>query len=209
MSDRTMEQVDAIVDHAPTRKLSCLEAMKERRGDVVCFTPALLVTRGHMPADPIGEFVSRFNIPADGHPFCVEVNPPTLPFFTGIGFTATAHDTINWDRRLYAVPRAYADNCMNFLGSIGITDGSFFASAVSYQLNIPDPTMPQFNSEPHLIPVHIFGILVEDTITYLEANGIMPPFVKTVPANLALRQSGSFKKCAFTEAEFKKLRGEE
>jgi hypothetical protein len=209
MTERTLAQTDAIQEHAPTRRLSCLEAMTERRGDIVCFTPALLVTHGHLPADPIGEFVSRFNVPAEDWPFCVELNPPTLPFFTGLGMTTNQSEVVNWDRRLYAVPKAQADNCINFLGGIGISGNGFFASAVTYELNIPDPTMPQFNITPHLIPVVVFGVLVEDKLTYLSPNGVMPPFVKTIPAKQALERVGNFKQCAFTEAEFKKLRGDE
>lgn len=209
MTDRSMAQAEAIQEHAPTRRLSCLEAMKERKGDVVCFTPALLVTHGQLPADPIGEFVSRFNVPAAEWPFCVELNPPTLPFFTGLGVTTNRHEVVNWDRRLYAVPKSQADNCINFLGGIGISGGNFFASAVTYEIQIPDPTMPQFNTTPHLIPIIVFGVLVEDKLTYLEPNGVMPPFVKTIPASQAIQNNGKFKKCAFTEAEFKKLRGDE
>jgi hypothetical protein len=55
----------------------------------------------------------------------------------------------------------------------------------------------------------VFGVLVEDKLTYLSPNGIMPPFVKTIPANQALKHVRNFKQCAFTEAEFKKLRGDE
>jgi len=203
-----LTQTAVIKEHAPTTRLSCLAAMRERSGDVVCFTPALLVTHGKMPADPVGEFVARFNVAKDEQPFCVEVFKPVFPFFTGLGVSQISGNTIDWDRRLYAIPRAQSSTCLNFLGGLGVSGSDFFASAVTYEISIPDPTMSQFTNSAVFIPVHIFGVLANNNVTYLEPNGVLPPFVKTIPANIALEHTNSFKRNSFTEADFKKLRGE-
>lgn len=179
-----LKQAEPITDQLPIQKLSCMAAMRERRGDVVCFTPALLLTHGRFPLDPLNEFVARFNIPAPGRPFCVEIRPPTLPFFSGLGVTTLAGAAVDWDRRLYAIPQKYAKSCVDFLGGIGIAGADFVASSVTYEINVPDPTMPQFNAA-HMIPVTVFGILLANKITYLEPNGFLPPFVKTIPKDSA------------------------
>lgn len=207
MSDITIHNAPSVEAGPPTKKLSCLEAMKEQRGEVVCFTPALLITHGQMPVDPLNEFVSRFNVPKEGHPFCVEVYPPTFPFFADIGATVQNGEVIDWDRRLYAVPKAYADLCFNFLGGLGMTGDNFFASAVTYEMEIPDPTMPQFTGTHNTIPIIVVGILSQTTLTYLQPNGAMPPFVKTVPASIARQYDHKFKS-GLAPDDLAKIRGE-
>lgn len=192
MSDSDLRPVAAVTEKTAIRRLSCLEAMKERRGEVTCFTPALLITHAKMPVDPLNEFVARFNVPENGRPFCVEIAPPVLPFFSGLGVTLSAAGPIDWDRRLYAIKNDYAKSCFDFLGGLGVTSENFMASAVTYTVDIPDPTMPQFSGNQHYIPVTVFGVLCDDKITYLEPNGHLPPFLKTVPAAAALRHSAQF-----------------
>jgi hypothetical protein len=184
-----LTQADTVTEKIATRRLSCVEAIRERRGEVTCFTPALLITCGRLPVDPINEFVARFNVADEQRPFCVEVPPPLLPFFSGLGVTSHAGSVVDWDRRLYAVPNQVVKDCFNFLGGIGITSADFMASSVMYEIDIPDPTMPQFDSRRHVIPVTVFGVLSADKITYLEPNGALPPFLKTVPAQTALNSS--------------------
>jgi hypothetical protein len=189
MSRPAVTELASVVEKIPTQRLSCLAAMRERRGEVTCFTPALLVTAGLIPVDPVNEFVARLNVPESGRPFCVEVPPPAFPFFSGLGTTSLNGSVINWDRRLYAVPESHAKACLDFLGGIGIVGQNHIASSVTYTIDIPDPTMPQFSDSRHFIPVTIFGILRDDKITYLEPNKFLPPFLKTIPANPALKSS--------------------
>lgn len=189
MTPAGLTQVETITEKTPTRRLSCLEAMRERSGEVTCFTPALLITVGRFPVDPINEFVARFNVPESGRPFCVETPEPLFPFFSGLGTTVFAGSVVNWDRRLYAVPNTHAKECLNFLGGIGIVGNEYAASSVMYEIQIPDPTMPQFETGRHFIPVTIFGVLCENKITYLEPNKFLPPFLKTIPAGSALQSA--------------------
>lgn len=199
-------QADAVIEKTQARKLSCVEAMRERRGAVTCFTPALLITAGRLPVDPINEFVARFNVPADGRPFCVEVPEPLFPFFSGIGVTAFAGGIVNWDRRLYAVPNTHAKECLNFLSGIGVVGEGHTASSVMYEINIPDPTMPQFETAQHFIPVTVFGVLRADKITYLEPNKFLPPFLKTIPAKSAI-ESARFQ-IGLNSSDLKKIQEE-
>lgn len=206
----SIESVEAITDSRPVKRLSCLDAMRERRGEVACFTPAVLVTHGKLPIDPVREFVARFNVSADNQPFCVELPSAALPFFSGLGSSELNGVSINWDRRLYAVPVAVAALCFDYLGGIGVHGGDFFASSVAYELDIPDPTVSQFIHGGNMtyIPVQLFGVLINSKITYLAPNGYSPPVVRTVPAEPYLRQSGNFKFNPITLTDIKELRGE-
>jgi hypothetical protein len=201
---KSLSAADVITDHAPVRRLSCLEAMRERRGDIACFTPALLVTHGKMPHDPVQEFVARFNVTADHLPFCVDLPPTHTPFFRGLGSSVVDNVLVDWDRRIYAIPVAPANLCFDFLGGIGVHGQNFYASAVTYELNIPDPTALIVESGA-TIPLHIFGVLIHDQITYLAPNGYSQPVVTTVPAAMHLP---GFRINPVTELDLKRLTGE-
>jgi hypothetical protein len=201
---KSIKQVDAVTDQAPVRRLSCIEALRERRGDVVCFTPAILVTRGRMPSDPAQEFIARFSAPADKQPFCVELPPGPNRFFRGLGMSTIDNKLVDWDRRLYAIAAARADLCFSFLGGIGIHAGDFYASSVAYQIDIPDPTSPIVGAGTS-IPVHVFGVLIADKIAYLAPDGNSAPYLTVVDA---AEQITGFKKNPVTFEELKRLRGE-
>ncbi len=207
---KTLEHVDSITDSRPVKRLSCLEAMRERRGEVTCFTPALLVTHGKLPIDPVREFATRFNLSADEQPFCVEVPEALPPFFRGLGVSFLGSATINWDRRLYAVPNTAAKRCIDYMGGIGVHGPDFFASSVTYELNIPDPTVAQFIHGGNFvsIPIYVFGVLIADALTYLAPNGYSAPIARTVPAKEHLRQSGNFKFNPLTQTDIQELKGE-
>lgn len=201
---KSLNQVDTVTEHAPVRRLSCIEAMRERRGDIVCFTPALLVTHGRMPHDPAQEFSARFSAPDDKLPFCIDLPKDHRPFFNGLGVSLIDGRHIDWDRRLYAIPADRAELCFDFLGGIGVHGGDFYASAVTYQLAIPDPTEPIAGAGT-TIPLHVFGVLIRDRITYLAPNGFDTPYVT---AALAADHIPGFKLNPVTEADIKRLKGE-
>jgi len=189
---QNLNQLAPVTDQVTTSKKSLLETVRDRRGEVSFFSPALLLTAGRLPVDPLNEFVTRCSIAESARPFCVEVRPPTGPFFSGLGSSVFLNELIDWDRRLYAVPNASAEACFNFLGCIGITGDNFLASSVKYVIDIPDPTMPQFVQNQHNISVTLFGVLHDDKITYLEPRGFFPPVVKTIAASAALEGSNCF-----------------
>jgi hypothetical protein len=201
---KSLKQVDAVTEHAPVRRLSCIEAMRERRGDVVCFTPAILVTHGRMPHDPAQEFAARFGGPDDKLPFCIDLPRDHRPFFSGLGISIIDGRQIDWDRRLYAIPADQAVLCFDFLGGIGVHGADFYASAVTYQLSIPDPTEPIVGAGI-VIPLHIFGVLIRGRITYLAPNGFDTPYVSVVDA---ADHIPGFKLNPVTEADVKRLKGE-
>jgi hypothetical protein len=206
MSDhaQSLTQVDVVTDHAPVKRLSCVETLRERRGEVVCFTPALLVTVGQMPYDPAQEFIARFPAPADKQPFCIELPPGPNRFFNGLGSSVISGKTIDWDRRLYAVPAERAQLCFDFLGGIGVHSGDFYASAIDYQLEIPDPTLP-FATNGAVIPVHIFGVLIGDRVAYLAPDYANQP---SLAFGDAADHIPGFKKNPVTLHDLKRLRGE-
>jgi hypothetical protein len=180
---KTVDQAEIVKDHAAIKRQSCAETLRERRGAVVCFTPALLVTHGKMPLDPVREFASRFEAPADQQPFCFEVKEPHPPFFNGLGVSVLNGDTIDWDRRLYAITASRAAACLDFLGGIGLHGQDFFASSVAYELDVPDPTNILVGGlAVDTIRVHIFGVMINQFITYLAPQLHAPPKAATVNA---------------------------
>jgi hypothetical protein len=191
---KTVDQAETVKDPASIKRQSCAETLKERRGEVVCFTPALLVTHGKMPLDPVREFASRFEAPEDQQPFCFEVKAPHPPFFQGLGVSVLNNDTIDWDRRLYAITADRAKACLDFLGGIGLHGQDFFASSVAYTLDIPDPTNIFVGGlAVDTIRVHIFGVMANQLITYLAPQLSAPPKVATVNAGDTNLNGGDFK----------------
>jgi len=205
-SREIFKQVEVIRDSAPISRLSCVDAIRERKGDVRCFNPGLLVTRGWMPVDPVREFATRFSASPDMQPFCVALPPNARPFFRGIGVSNIAGDIVDWDRRLYGISAARAKECFDFLGGIGLKGPEFFASSVQQEIDIPDPTKPTFANKP--IHVYVFGVLIENAITYIEPNGYDTPYVNITAAAPHLALSSRFKINPLTAEQFHKLRGE-
>ena len=126
--------------------------------------------------------------------------------FRSLPVTVLDGKPVDWNRRLYAISTERANLCFRFLSGIGITGpNDYFASSVEYQLDIPDPLAinPQ-----HVIPVHIFGVLVNNVITYLAPAGYNPPTVSTIYANNRLNANLGLKVDEDLDQEFKKLRGD-
>jgi hypothetical protein len=197
----TVKEVGSLKDTAPIA-FSCLGEMRERRGDIVCFTPALLVTHGRLPVDPAVEFAARASAAADKQPFCVELPFSRAPFFSGLGSSVIDGKQIDWDRRLYGIATERAKECFDFLGGIGVSDGVGFASSVAYQIDVPDPTSRLITATTAKIPVTIFGVLRDNMITYLAPNGYDPPYVSIEPTS---NYPDTFKAKQLTSAELKTI----
>ena len=202
-SSEIFKQAETLTDVASIRQLSCVDAIRERRGDVVCFNPGLLVTCGQMPVDPVREFATRFDAPDDLQPFCVILPPHTPPFFDGIGVSRIKGVVVDWDRRLYCIAKSRAQLCFDFLGGVGLKGANFFASSVQQEIDIPDPTTPLFKNNS--IHVYVFGVLKENTITYISVPAVGVPVVAVTPAAPHIELSSKFKVNPFTGADFKKL----
>ena len=178
MSDFSLKQLDTVKGADPIRRLSCLETLKERRGEVGCFTPALLITHAKLNLDPVVDFIARHPAPHDHQPFCVELPPTSPPFFRNIPATRLNGNLVDWNRRLYAVSTARSGLCLDFLSSIGVSGPhGYFASAVLSYLNIPDPLAINPNST---IPVHVCGVFMNQHVIYLAPDGIHPPYVRAI-----------------------------
>lgn len=182
MSNPSIERVDSISSQPAVRQLSCFERLKEQRGDVCCFTPALLVAFAHIPVDPAQDFIYRFPAPAKLQPFCVELPPSAPAFFSGIPYTVLNGRAVDWNRRLYAIAAERAKECFDFLAGIGVSgQNNFFASSVMYSAKIPDPLST--SAIRSTIDVTFFGVFSADKITYLAPSFNAPPAVKTIPAD--------------------------
>lgn len=192
MSDINLQSADSIQHHAPIRQLSCLEALRDRRGDVRCFTPALLITHAYLPVDPAQDFIARFPASATLQPFCVELPPNAPPFFSGLPDTVLNGRLVNWNRRLYAIPAERSKECFDFLSGIGAYSSSgFFASSVMYDIAIPDPL--SLAAVKTTIDVTVFGVFLDNKITYLAPRFNLPPVVNVVQAENRFKTNLGFK----------------
>lgn len=173
-------QAEQIKDAEPVSRATKLHELYERLGDVICFTPAILVVVGKLPVDPVREFVARF--PAankDDRPFCLALPPTAPPFFNGLGATDLNGELIDWDRRLYGISRAGAENCFSFLGGVGVYGADYFASAAEHEIQLPDP-LSLFVRKT--IPVRVFGVLSGDSIFYLAEHPTGQPYLSRTEA---------------------------
>lgn len=208
MSEPSLERVDSIKDSSPVRQLSCFEKLREQRGDVRCFTPALLMAFAYLPVDPAQDFARRFPAAAKLQPFCVELPANAPPFFSGIPPTMLDGRLIDWNRRLYAIAAERATDCFDFMAGIGVSGrNNFFASSVMYAATIPDPL--SFSAVKTTLDVTIFGVFCADKITYLAPTFNLPPNVRTVPAERKAELGLNLKVDHDIAAQFKNLRVEE
>jgi hypothetical protein len=208
MSNLDFQRADSVSNPTALRQLSCLESLRERRGDVRCFTPALLVTHAHLPLDPAEDFSSRFPAAAALQPFCVELPSNAPPFFSGLPTTVLRNRLIDWNRRLYAIAAERAKECFDFLAGIGATGhNGFFASSVMYAASIPDPLS---RATPRsAIDVTMFGVFSANKITYLAPRFDLPPILNVIDAAARLTINTPLKLDDNIESQFKQLKEEE
>lgn len=208
MSDLDLQRVDSVTNPTPVKQLSCLAALRERRGDVCCFTPALLITHAYLPIDPAQDFIDRFPAAANVQPFCIELPENAPPFFSGIRPTALNNRLVDWNRRLYAISAERAKLCFDFLAGIGVSGGeSFFASSVMYQLKLPDPLSRAAIQET--IDLTVFGVFSNNQITYLAPQFNAPPRVRTIDAEDRFKVELGFNVDDAIEPQFKQLKHDE
>jgi len=168
-----LTQAETIKDPDSVSRTAKLHELYERMGDVVCFTPAILVVVGGLPVDPVREFISRFpSDDKDTRPFCINLSPNSPPFFSGLGVSEINGELIDWDRRLYGISRARSELCFSYMGGVGIYGENYFASSAQHEIQMPDPTVL---FERKTIPVQVFGILRGDSIFYLQEHLTAPP----------------------------------
>lgn len=186
----TFQQVESITNADEIRQISCAEALRNRGKKFCLFTPALLVTHGGFDRDPVIEFDARYDLPADYRPFCIQLKHEHERFFAGLGVVAIpGHKPVNWDQRLYAIDEEYSGDCFAFIGGIAWSDPkrNFFASVMSYDIVIPDPT----SKLGETLSVKVFGVMGNSFLAYMEARPMTCPLARNVsitggklPANL-------------------------
>lgn len=175
----SFREVDQITNADDIRQLSCSDALRQSGRDLALFTPALLVTHGGFDRDPVQEFDARHDLPHDARPFCVQLTKERERFFAGLGVVPLpGNRTVNWDQRLYAIDAAHAEECFAFLGGIAWSDPKtgLFASTMSYDLVIPDPT----SKRGETLNVKVFGVMANRFIAYLEERPGFPPLARCV-----------------------------
>ena len=162
-------------------QMSCSEALRQRNSPLRLFTPALLVTHGGFDRDPVQEFDSRCPLPWDQRPFCVQLRRDNERFFDGLGVKSIRDPRfrVNWDQRIYAIDEKNIEDCFGFLGGIAWSDPKtgVFASTMSYDLVIPDPT----SRTGETLTVKVFGVLSNKFVAYLHERPGERPLARRVP----------------------------
>jgi len=164
-------------------RLCVSDALRGLAHSVRLFTPALLLTHGGFDRDPVREFVFRAEIEKpDERPFVIDLKRDHERFFTGLGAAPLRPGgrPVNWDQRLYAVPEQHADDCFSFLGGLAFSNPAqnFYASTLSYDLQICDPT----STVKAPLTVKIFGVLANTFVAYIETAFFAPRPVKRIGA---------------------------
>lgn len=173
--------------------LSCADALRRRENPVILFTPAVLFTHGGFDRDPVMEFDARF--PAESHdlrPFCVDLKKDSEFFFEGLGVMPPPglSRPVNWDKRLYAIDKRRAAECIGFLSGIAYSNPhtGMFGSGFVYGLDITDPT----SSKNDRLLVAVIGVISSSWVLFLEprptnvpvfrryrtVNGQLPPLLQ-------------------------------
>ena len=176
----SFQEVDVISNADEIKQISCSEALRNRGKNFCLFTPALLVTHGGFDRDPVIEFDARYDLPADFRPFCIQLKREHERFFAGLGVKAIpGYPPVDWDRRLYAIDEEYAGDCFEFIGGIAWSDPkrSYFASVMSYDMVIPDPT----SRLGETLTVKVFGVMGSRFLAFLEARLPVCPIARCVP----------------------------
>jgi hypothetical protein len=184
----SFREIESVTNADAIRQLSCSEALRNTGRKLRLFTPALLVTHGGFDRDPVQEFDARYGLPEKYRPVCIQLKQDNERFFEGLGVHALpGRAPVNWDQRLYAIDEQHHADCFDFIGGISFSDPrrNFFASVLSYDLLIPDPTSRRME----FLQVRVFGVLANTFAAYLQnrapwcpaackmpfQNGAMPP----------------------------------
>lgn len=163
----TFQEVDGISGADEIRQLSCSEALRNTGRKLRLFTPALLVTHGGFDRDPVQEFDARYGLTEQYRPFFIQLKNDHERFFDGLGVVSLpGRPAVNWDQRLYAVDEEHHADCFDFIGGIAFSDPrrNFFASVISYDMTIPDPT----SRRQEYLTVRVFGVLANTFVAYLQ-----------------------------------------
>lgn len=186
MASRKYIQVDPVIDGVMPKRLSIADVLQTPDKPFSLFTPALLFTHGKFDRDPVVEFASYYSEVSSVRPFYIDLQREHEFFFQGLGVCpapGTAEPRVNWDKRLFAIPAAAADDCFAFIGGIGWADPGtgFFGRTFSYTAEIPDPT----DGFGAVIPVRIFGVVAQDFVSFID-TACSAPTVRLINTNKPL-----------------------
>jgi hypothetical protein len=176
MPDPQPIKIDTVKDGILPQRLSVSDVLRNSDKDFLLFTPALLMTHGGFDRDPVVEFASYYSEFSSARTACIDLCNDHEFFFRGLGirFAPNTNKPINWDKRLYAVPKSAAEDCFAFLAGICWANSAtgFFAYSVPHTIEILDPTA----ASAVALTVHAFGVAANNFVAYLDP--------KTSPASV-------------------------
>lgn len=145
------------------------------------FTPALMMTKGGFDRDPLTEYVISYSPNDEATPNILDHDEA---FFANMGHTAINGDFVEWDRRIYVIPRQHWQALRDFISSIAWSNPAdkSFTRVHFREHEILDPIASKRGgvlTKAPTFPVTVFGVSSTKAFVYLS----MPvnPFEKPVP----------------------------
>jgi len=185
-------KIDAVKDGILPVRCGIQEALRARNGDFCFFSAAALFTLGGFDRDPVVEFGSYYSEVSKQLPFFVELSPRGGSFFSGLGVQpaprAKTKDVVNWDKRLYIVPKESSEDCFSFIGGIAWLEPKtgFSYYCFPQEIFVPDPSAA-FGT---VIPVCAFGVVGPNFVVFFDNSTPVPSVRKFYTNNcVSLLQS--------------------
>lgn len=173
MSKRDYIKIDAVKDGIVPHRMSIADVLNGNEADFALFAPALLFTHGGFDRDPVVEFSSYYSEVSSLLPHAIDLTEDHEFFFRGLGTRPApgSKKAVNWDKRIYGISGAVAENCFSFLGGIGWANPQtgFFGRTFSYLADIPDPT-----SDLQTLSVRLYGVAANNFVAFLDPSQVVP-----------------------------------
>jgi hypothetical protein len=134
--------IPAAVDHDPPPLADAPQSehtLLDLAEHFIYFSPALMMQHGHFDRDPVADFITTREVPPEEGVIAVDHE---TPFFYGLGRGLCAGQLIDWDHRIYMIPKHRWEECQAYISSIIIKDNARRQYTVFgwYELPVVDPT---------------------------------------------------------------------
>lgn len=90
-------------------------SFQELTKELEFFTPAVAYVKAGFDRDIVHEYLLEKSPPDNEAPFSIDCQ---WPLFQGLGYGKLGREVVNWDKRLYAIPKQRWDEFLRFATSI-------------------------------------------------------------------------------------------
>lgn len=144
------------------------------------FTPGVILAASPFDRDPVSEALQRLPHLA---PMAIDA---AEPFFSGLGVHTCADGPVNFDHRLYLIPRDDWESLRDCIAGIAMVSQAekFYGRVNFYETTLPDifaiKQKVVLESIPQ-VPLTVFGVSSTKMFAYLEPHGNLLRLVKAPP----------------------------